>query len=188
MDSSLDRIFRTTFRTTESADTGMGIRREEPRDDHKRRKDQHPKDDEKTQWEDDTRVSIAGLKQFLLTLVTPQTPAPLTEIMPAAAAVPSQANPSARQQRAHMAARAYQSTAQHNPTPAAPPVASVLPATTPPPPQLSAEENRMIHQLLLDLDILLQAGLSALTIAKEGTFLESLYRAAQRAKESIGAE
>lgn len=178
MDSRLDSIFRTTFRQTESADTWMGIRREEPREDHKRRKDDDADKHEKPQWEDDTVVSIAALKQFLATLIASDSvyqPAP----MPSAH---ESAHLSTRQQRAHNAANAYQSTARH-----------AAPAATPPPPAvenpssatLSQEENRAIHQLMGDLDLLLQNGINALTIQKEGSFLESLRSAARTALTAI---
>ena len=180
MDSRLDNIFRTSFRTTESADTWMGIRREEPRDEHKRKNEDEDQKSDKQQWEDDTIVSIAALKQFLGTLIAPdsvyQAPAPTRN-------VPTQATLSTQQQRAHNAASAYQSTARHA-TPSTPPE-----TTTPQPSDtantLSQEENRTIHQLMNDLDILLQEGITSLTIRKEGSFLESLRRAAQNMLAAI---
>lgn len=71
MESRLDSIFRTTFRQTESADTGMGIRREDPRDEHKRKDGDGDQKKEAPVWEDDMVVSIAGLRQFLTTLIAP---------------------------------------------------------------------------------------------------------------------
>ena len=179
MDSRLDGIFRTTFRHTESADTGMGIRREDPHDDRKRKNNDDDQKKEKPQWEDDTIVSIAALKQFLSTLIAPdsvyqaQSPAP---------AVPTQATLSTQQQRAHNAASAYQSTARH-----AAPTATISPPDTAPTANntLSQEENRVIHQLLNDLDLLLQEGVTSLTIQKEGSFLESLHRAARNTLSAI---
>lgn len=197
MDSRLDSIFRTTFRQTESADTWMGIRREEPRDDHKRRKHDDDAQDQKATWEDDTSVSLAALKQFLSMLIAPESGYQAPEPEPViSVAVPTQVNLSAQQQRAHIAARAYQATARHAPPPTS---QSTSQPTSPPPPvqmipaspaasssnTLTAEENRIIHQLLNDLDILMQNGIGALTIQKEGTFLESLQRAARRTLDAI---
>lgn len=180
MDSRLDSIFRTTFRQTESADTWMGIRREDPHDDRKRKSSDDDQKKDKPQWEDDTVVSIAALKQFLSTLIAPdsvyqaQSPAP---------AVPTQATLSTQQQRAHNAASAYQSTARH-----AAPGTTMTPPSSPPSAvnnTLSQEENRVIHQLLNDLDLLLQEGVTSLTIQKEGSFLESLQRAARDTLNAI---
>ena len=185
MDSRLDSVFRTTFRTTESADTSMGIRREDPRDDHKRKSDDDDQRQEKPQWEDDTIVSIAALKQFLITLIAPDS----IYQAPAAPAVPTQATLSTQQQRAHNAASAYQATARHAAYSQAAHTAAQ--ATTQPPQEaknsntLSAEENRIIHQLLHDLDLLLQEGVMSLTIQKEGSFLESLTRAARSTLDAI---
>ncbi len=172
MDSRLDSIFRTTFRHTESADTWMGIRREEPRDDQRRKKDGDDEKKEKPQWEDDMVVSIAALKQFLSTLIAPD-----SQFQQAKTENPEAPALSSQQQRAHNAAHAYQSTAQH--TPAAP----VTPSTVTP--SLSQDENRAIYQLLGDLDLLLQNGVTALTIRKEGSFLESLTQAAKTMLEKV---
>ncbi len=179
MDSRLDSIFRTTFRQTESADTGMGIRRDDPRDQHKRKDNDDDQKEDKPQWEDDTVVSIAALKQFLITLIAPDS----IYQPPATPAVPTQISLSTRQQRAHNAASAYQSTARHaaytapSPTPA---VAETKSNNT-----LSQEENRTIHQLLVDLDLLLQEGITSLRIQKEGSFLESLRLAARNTLDAI---
>lgn len=185
MDSRLDSIFRTTFRQTESVDTGMGIRREDPRDEHKRKDGDGDQKKEEPVWEDDMVVSIAGLRQFLTTLIAPdsvyQPPTP-----PPAA--PTQASLSTQQQRAHNAASAYQATARHSTaaisaaTPPSPPPASSSAAT---PGTLSQEENRIIYQLLNDLDVLLQEGVTSLRIQKQGSFLESLHRAARATLDAI---
>lgn len=178
MDSRLDSIFRTTFRTTESADTSMGIRRDDPRDDHKRKNDDDDHKKDKPQWEDDTIVSIAALKQFLATLIAPdsqyQAPVP-------APVIPTQATLSTQQQRAHNAVNAYQSTARHT----SPVTATPAPVQSHTSNTLTQEENRTIHQLLNDLDVLLQEGVTSLTIQKEGSFLESLRRAARTTLEAI---
>jgi hypothetical protein len=176
MDSRLDNIFRTTFRQAESTDTWMGIRREEPRDDSRRKKGDDENKQEKPQWEDDTVVSIAALRQFLSTLIAPDSP--LQQPTPEAA--PQHHAPSSQQQRAHNAVNAYQNTARH----AAPASVSTPPPATSPQtthPTLSQDENRTIHQLIHDLDILQQNGITSLTIQKEGSFLESLKQAANKA-------
>lgn len=180
MDSRLDQIFRTSFRQTESADTWMGIRREEPQDQHGRKK-KNDEDKDKPAWEDETVVSIAALKQFLTSLIAPASP---FMPPPVASAAASHGPPplSVQQQQAHHAAQAYQNTARHAPVPVIPPP-SEPPRTEPPSssPTLSTEENRTIHQVLDLLDQLLASGVSTLTIQKEGSFLESLKRSAETA-------
>ena len=174
MDSRLDNIFRTTFRHAESADTWMGIRREEPRDDQRHKKDEDNEKKEKLQWEDDTVVSIAALKQFLSTLIAPD-----SQFQQSEAEAPEAPALSSQQQRAHNAVHAYQNTAQHAPTtPVTPPPAAPVPS-------LSQDENRAIYLLLNDLDLLLQNGVTALTIRKEGSFLESLTQAAKTMLEKV---
>jgi len=177
MDSRLDNIFKTTFRQAESADTWMGIRREEPRDDSRRKKSDENDKPEKPQWEDDTVVSIAALKQFLSALIAPDSEFQKT-IDPLPAAPAHHLSP--QQQRAHNATSAYQTTARHVPPPS--PVATPATADSS---KLSQEENRIIHQLMADLDLLLQNGITSLTIQKEGSFLESLSRAAKSALEIV---
>lgn len=176
MDSRLDNIFRTSFRQTESADTWMGIHREEPRDNPRRKKDDGEKK-EKPKWEDNTVVSIPALKQFLMALISPDsryqqqtTPSHTPEASPL----------SPHQQRAHSAANAYQTNSRH----ASPPASSITTAPTDSP-ALTQEENRIIHQLMHDLDLLLQKGITTLPLQKEGSFLESLNRAAKAALESV---
>lgn len=176
MDSRLDQIFRTSFRQTESADTWMGIRREEPQDQHGRKK-KNDEDKDKPAWEDETVVSIAALKQFLTSLIAPASPF----MPPAAASADAGHSPeplSVQQQQAHHAAQAYQNTARHTPMPVTPPPPSEPPSSSP---TLSTEENRTIHQVLDLLDQLLASGVSTLTIQKEGSFLESLKRSAETA-------
>lgn len=177
MESRLDNIFRTTFRQAESTDTWMGIRREDPHDDSRRKKDDGENKKEKTQWQDDTIVSIAALKQFLATLIAPDS----QYQKPAATITPDTTTPSLQQQRTHNAVHAYQTTARHIP-PTTPPA---LPDTSADSPTLSQEENRIIHQLMNDLDLLLQNGVTSLVIQKEGSFLESLSRSAKTSLESV---
>ncbi len=181
MDSRLDSIFRTTFRQTESTDTWMGIRREDPHDDHKRKNNDDDQKKEKPQWEDDTVVSIAALKQFLTTLIAPDS----VYQAPATPAVPTQATLSTQQQRAHNAASAYQSTARHAAYTAPTTAVTPPPTTTKSTNTLSQEESRAIHQLLGDLDLLLQEGVTSLRIQKEGSFLQSLRLAAQNTLNAI---
>ncbi len=183
MDSRLDQIFRTSFRQTESADTWMGIRREDPQDQHERKK-KGDDDKDKPVWEDETVVSIAALKQFLTSLIAPTSPyMQQTAATTDTAHAPSEPL-SVQQQQAHHAAQAYQNTARHAPMPPIPPPSE-------PPrleinsssPTLSTDESRTIHQILGLLDQLLNAGVGTLVIQKEGSFLESLKRSAEAALE-----
>ena len=172
MDSRLDNVFRTTFRKTESADTWMGIRREENQDEPRRKKNSEEEKKEKPKWEDDTVVSIAALKQLLATLIAPD-----SEYQKPTPVAPKPQTLSPQQQRAHSAVHAYarQTTP---PTPA-------TTMTTADSPTLTQEENRIIHQLMSDLEILMQNDVLSLTIQKNGSFLESLSRSAKAARENI---
>ena len=153
------------------------IRAEEPQDNGRRKRDDDENKKEKPQWQDDTIVSIAALKQFLSTLIAPDSQ--YQKSSPSSAPETSHLSP--QQQRSHNAANAYQSTARHVPSA---PVASV--AEQPPDlPTLTQEENRTIHELMNDLDLLLQNGMTSLTIQKEGSFLESLSRAAKAALQIV---
>lgn len=174
MDSRLDNIFRTTFRQTESADTWMGIRREEPRGDQRRKKNEEEESKKKPEWEDDTVVSISALRQFLSSLIAPESPL----LQTTATTVTEQTSLTTQQQRAHTAANAYQNTARHASEQSAAPPAPVVKTSTSQP-ALSQDENRAIYQLLNNLDLLQQNGITSLHIRKEGSFLESLTRAAE---------
>ncbi len=176
MDSRLDNVFHNVFRQTESTDTWMGIRREEPRDDPRRKKGDEEEKKEEPKWEDNAVVSIAALKQFLTTLI-----APGSEFQKAAPTLTETHNLSPQQRRAHNAASAYQTTARHVPSPA--PVTA--PEAKSDSPTLTQEENRIIHQLMNDLEVLLQNGVTSLVIQKEGSFLESLSQSAKAALERL---
>lgn len=177
MDSRLDSLFKNTFRQTERTDTWMGIRREEPRDDQRRKNDDHKDDEDKTVWEDNMAVSIASLRQFLLSLLESQAPDPQDKGAQTSEA-PEEHPLTTTQQKTHKAINAYQTTARHS-TPTPPPVAEA--PVKPNPAALTQEENRDIYQLLQDLDNLLAQGITSLTIQKDGSFLQSLRKSAASA-------
>ena len=136
----------------------------------KKSSDENKKD--KPKWEDDAVVSIAALKQLLTTLIAPESE---FQKQPAPATDPHNSSP--QQQRAHSAANAY----ARNSTPA--PVAATN--TTADSPTLTQDENRLIHQLMNDLEILMQNDILSLVIQKDGSFLESLSHSAKDACEKI---
>ncbi|MCM2344543.1 MAG: hypothetical protein NDJ24_08285 [Alphaproteobacteria bacterium] len=171
MESRLDGIFRTGLRLTENADTRLGIRRDESEDGQHPKKQHEREPDAASGWEDQTTLSVIALQQFLRALIATDSiyqPAPEQHTAPVTL--------SPQQKTAHQAAHAYQSTARH--TPPVPPATPPVPIAPPPDnPTLSAAENRAIHLLLQDLDILLQQGKTTLSIRKDGNFLESLQKA-----------
>ncbi|QQG36378.1 MAG: hypothetical protein HYS17_00875 [Micavibrio aeruginosavorus] len=171
MESRLDSIFRTNFRQAENADARLEIKRDESEEGRKRK--ERGKDGEKdgAEWEDVTTLSVPALQQFLLALISPNTPLP--QATPAGPGTPESLSP--QQKTAHHAAHAYQTTArQQQPSTAA--------STVQDNPALSIEENRAIHRLLKDLDTLLQQNITTIVLRKEGSFLESLQKAVTAAQ------
>ena len=175
MDSKLDSLFRTTFQPTQQTDTWQGIRREEPHDD---REQNHPKkESEKDEFGDDeATLSVQALHEFLKNILTQageKMPATLAQTIPDDELDgPRQIDPAS----AH-AALAYQNTARHTPgqridfserLPAAASAPSG-PAIT-----LSAEELRIIHKLIDDIEALGQRGIGAIPLIPAESFLRSL--------------
>lgn len=169
MESRLDGLFRTGFRQTESADTRLGIRRDESEDGRKNKSSNKDDEEADSAWEDVMTLSVPTLQQFLLGLINPDSPYQA----PPATPETETTGLSPQQKTAHNAAQAYQATARHqNITPPAPPAPAVQDN-----PRLSAGENRIIHQLLNDLETLMNKNIATLSLRKDGTFLESLQKA-----------
>lgn len=168
MESRLDGVFRTGLRLTENADTRLGIRRDESEGGRQRKEEEKDEQDRQASWEDETTLSVTALQQFLRALVATDS---IYQTPPARSDETVTLSP--QQKTAHQATKAYQSTASHSP-----PATAVTPADPlPDNPTLSTAENRIIHQLLRDLDLLLQQNKTTLIIRKDGDFLESLKQA-----------
>jgi hypothetical protein len=176
MDSKLDSLFRTTFQPAQQTDTWQGIRREEPHNDQQKkhsRKEQH--DDEF--GDDQATLSVQALHEFLKNIL-----AQAGEKMPAqiAQTIPEDeldGDPRPYNEASAHAARAYQNTARHTPgqridfseRPAGAAETPTGPAIT-----LSAEELRIIHSLIDDIEALGQRGIGAIPLIPAGSFLQSL--------------
>ncbi len=170
MFSRLDSLFISTTRHAESADTRMGIKRDEERD-QGRRQDKEREKDERPAWEDTTVVSVTALMAFLDSLITEQTP---KNSEPAASTAPPVNAPP----QAAAAAKAYQSTAGAKTQPPPPPPSGNKPVLTP-------DESAIIVRLLQDLRILADKGIESLTILRSESFLQSLVDAAARARQGL---
>ena len=180
MDSKLDGVFRTTFRTTEHADSWLGIRHDDDRG-HGKKKDEHKDESDEFSFDDDAHVSVSALYVFLRDLLiqagtaVPTPPQTTPAAMPATPA-PDAPPPTQVAQQASMAAHAYQNTARQGS-----PSISISDTAPPPPPapngpkvELSPDEIRTIQRLMSDLETLAGRGISTLTIKKADTFLQSL--------------
>lgn len=175
MDSGIDRIVRTTFRTTEKTDTWLGLHREDPTQDRKSKKDDsRPTDDPFTA--DDTSVSVNALHGFLKNLLVG---APGEPSAPVADAPPAPAPQAPPTPQAMAAARAYQTAARSSGTPHVDLTDMPPPAADPdhPPVVLSVEETRIIHRLITDLETLAARGIATLSLPAAENFLSSLQQA-----------
>ncbi|MDB5490963.1 MAG: hypothetical protein JWO78_812 [Micavibrio sp.] len=176
MDSKLDSLFRTNFQPTQQTDTWQGIRREEPHDDRQKKNKRKAKEDDEF-GDDEATLSVLALHEFLKNLLTQageKMPETLAQTLPdeELGDGPRPYDPAS----AH-AAKAYQTTAR-----AAPgqridfsehPAGA---ATAPPGPAiaLSAEELRLMHKLLDDIEALGQRGIGFIPLVPADSFLESL--------------
>lgn len=168
MDSKLDPVYRALFRHAEHSGDRQDVRREDATGDNSRRRNDRPPPERPAIWQDDTIVSVGALRAILFNLL-------------GADAAPSAAPPvttGPADGAAARAAGAYRTTAAHT---AAPPPQSPAPATTGPAPGLSADDVRIIRQLIVDLDRLSARRVDILRIEKNGTFLQSLAAAAEKA-------
>ena len=190
MYSRLDPVFQAALpRQTESTDTRQGIRHEEKTDD-RGRKDKGHKDEESPDiWEDSTIVSVRALDAFLAGLVATAAQnekANSAEVQISRKPAETAAAPPAHENKpvteAARAAKAYKSMyytgqKEHQPPLPAPPAgdSSV---------KLSAEEMRVLHKLMADINILAARGIETLQIRKSDSFLQSLVDAAALALRS----
>lgn len=170
MESRLDSIFRTTFRTTEQTDSWLGIRREDAHDDRKP-KHHDKKDDTDPLSEEGATLSLPALYGFLQGLVAGQPGHPAVTTTPAAPqAAPPPQTPTPQ---AAAAMRAYQTSARSTGTPHVD-LHDAPPAITAPAVDLSAEEIRIIHQLLADIDVLAGRNVMTIPLRPAENFLGSL--------------
>ena len=170
MDSKLDPVYRALFRHAEHSGDRQDVKREEATGGDGRRKDDREPSERPDPWQDDAAVSVIALRAFLINLLGGE-PAPVT-VPPPATARPT--DPATAR-----AAGAYRTTAAHQAPPAIAPAAPVTSAT--PAPGLTSDDIRTIRTLIATLDRLSSRQIDMLRIEKNGTFLQSLAAAADRA-------
>lgn len=178
MDSKLDSIFRTTFQPAQQTDTRQGIKRDDHQEQGRKDSGYRHKDDDEF-GEDQATLSVQALHEFLKNLLMQageKMPAAIAQIMPDEDEMDG-AHPAPQDRAAAHAARAYQTTARAAPgqsidfseRPAAASQTPQGPAIT-----LSAEELRVIHKLIEDIEALGQRGIAAIPLIAADNFLESL--------------
>jgi hypothetical protein len=175
MDSRLDSLFRTTFQPAQQTDTWQGIRREEPQNEG-RKKSPHKNSAEEETEEDYATLSVLALHEFLKNLLQQageQQSWTIAQTLPpeedGRAATPLNTASAS-------AARAYQATAKSAPGQSvdfSERISGAAPAATAPI-KLSAEELRIIHQLLDDIEALGHRGITTIALHPAENFLQSL--------------
>lgn len=168
MDSKLDPVYRALFRHAEHSGDRQDVKREEATGGDGRRKDNREPSERPDPWQDDAAVSVTALRAFLINLLGGET---------APAVTPPQTAPRPSDPATARAAGAYRTTAAHQ---ALPPAAAPVTATTPAP-GLTPDDIRTIRTLIATLDRLSSRRIDMLRIEKNGTFLQSLAAAADRA-------
>lgn len=164
-------------RHTENADSRFDIRRHEPEQERRRKKDD--RDAEKIRFDiyDNATVSVEALRVFLENFLKSLSSKSFSENLslgnPPGQDSPASESPVSAQ--ASHAARQYRTaaeTAPKKPAPAGPAVGQEL---------LSNEEVRAIYRILENISLLQVRRIDYLTIEKGETFLASLDNAAQKA-------
>ncbi len=180
MFSGFGNIFVTRPRQAESSDAWLGIRRHEPDQEGRKKKDGDDKKQELFDTDDNTAVSVQALQLFLenfLKSLAPQTAGSPVPAQNAPLAAPPQLPPA--DHAASMAASAYQHVAAKTMRPEMPSVPA-MPVETPP--GLESEDVRKIHYLLSELKPLAARGVEYLAIERSDSFLNSLVTAVNKAK------
>lgn len=186
MFSALGQIILGRPREAESTDARLGIRRHDPDQERRRKKEGEADGPSAFDTDDSATVSVEALRlfleNFLASLQTgavedaPQMASAEIEMPPAPQRnAPRENSPVAGQ--AAQAASAYQSSARATEKNADAPSAGAMPAI-----KLEAHEVRSIHSLLDDLTEISGHGVEFLTIGRSDTFLHSLEEAVQKIK------
>ena len=176
MFSRLEPLFKNTFRKAESTDTRQAIRREDKKDGRRKNHDKESETADSELWKDSTYVSVEALKAFLSAFLEQQ----IKDERDEAQSQPS-SNSQSRQSattRGYKAAQAYQNMADK----AAQPVQEKPESRRTD--AVESEDVRIMNKLIDDLNTLSGKGVTDLNIQKEGTFLESLKSAVQKAMSS----
>ncbi|MCE7886519.1 MAG: hypothetical protein DYH13_03330 [Alphaproteobacteria bacterium PRO2] len=183
MFSTFGNLFITRPRQAEHADTRLDIRRHDPDQEGRRKKDGAPGENVAFDTDDNATVTIEALRIFLenfLVSLQPQKSDGGHKITAPQNHDPELATRPHADGEAAKAAGVYQHVAQKVDRNA--PHASHTHDDTPPPVELAAADIRAIHQLLADLGPLTERGIEYLVIERSDSFLGSLVAAVEKAK------
>lgn len=175
MFSNFGNLFITRSRQAEHADTRLDIRRHDPDQEGRRKKDDTQKENSGFETDDNATVTVEALRVFLenfLVSLQPQKSDGGQKIIAPQNHAPKSAPRTHTDGEASRAAGVYQHVAQK------------VDRTAPPPVELAAADIRTIHQLLADLKPLTERGIEYLVIERSDSFLGSLVAAVEKAKNS----
>lgn len=186
MFSNLGHIFFNRPRHAESADARLGIRRHDPDQDGRRKKEDGENSGSEFDRDDSATVTVEALRIFLENFLQSITPAAQNvEKNFSAQSAGQNHQPRHIDGETAKAVGAYGRTAQKNehknekpitPTVSAPDTGAAT--------GLNAGEIRAIHGLLADLPELTARGIEYITIERGESFLASLVNAVEKAKNS----
>ncbi|MGB4107484.1 MAG: hypothetical protein WBK55_06785 [Alphaproteobacteria bacterium] len=184
MFSNFGSIFNIRPRHAENTDARLDIRRHDPDQERRRKKDSEVQNNPGFETDDNATVTVEALRVFLLnfleSLQAPATGAATSAKISPEAETHVPETPAHTDGEAAKAADAYRHAAQkkHH-APVTPPPAQAAPAI-----ELAADDVRAIHRLLADLGPLAERGIEYLTIERGKSFLASLTAAVEKAKNS----
>jgi hypothetical protein len=183
MFSNFGNLFITRPRLAEGTDARLDIRRHDPDQESRRKKDEREQG-ETFDTDDSATVSIealrAFLENFLKTLESEKTDTPKISASPAAPVPEMQSSPRPVDGAAAAAAGVYKHVAQKVDRTAIPEVSQDAASA----PILEAADIRIILQLIEDLKPLSACGVEYLIIERGESFLASLVAAVARAKNN----
>lgn len=189
VDSRLDSLFRATFQPAQQIDARLDIRREEPENEQKK-KNKKEKDESGEYGEDITTLSVVALHEFLKNLLQQaggQFIGTAGETLQSHEGIPEDHAPI--DPASAKAAQAYQTTARATPgrsidfsdhgntaqpqgqTPQGPAI------------ELGAEDLRIIHTLIEDVEALGKRGIAEIAIHPAESFLQSLVMGVKEASD-----
>ena len=187
MFSQLGPLFKTQFREAEPNDTRQHIPHDERDKGRKKREEETTPEPKSDLWEDNTSVSVAALRAFLIDFIKT---IPEAKDIAFVEPTPAEQNKRPREKKRPTsthnakAVRAYQTMAEHAnaPTKKEQPIERNNDPTAD---KIESEELRDIYNLIQDLEILQNRGLQNLNIEKADSFVLSLKNAVSKQLSSL---
>ena len=181
MYSHLDPIFKTHIRQAETADTGLHIRQDDPRQNGKKNDRQQKNETDNSLWEDSAGVSVGALRTFLEDLIRPhQKSAHTVQASINETEFPEENPERPISPQAATAAKAY----QHSAETAGTTTRRIMTHTVTPPSEsdtkLTGKEIETIQRLIADLENLPPQTNLQLSLKPGTSFLQSLIDAVAR--------